>query len=240
MSMNSSISIPKAITIFGVFTLYFYFLSISLFPLLKNNFNLNPSLYWFILGYFLFIPLFVYTVKMVKAEGHKSKTEIIQALGIQQLTMRDWLLIIISSLLIFLLTGLIFWVSIAMNEHHGWRMIETTPIFMEEMRPYSGWEKLYLFVWLPMFFFNIVGEEILWRGYIQRRMRAKYSWLICAILWACFHLPFGLDMIIMASPALLVIPYIFQKTKNTSIAIAIHGIYNGPIFVLISLGIITH
>jgi membrane protease YdiL (CAAX protease family) len=109
---------------------------------------------------------------------------------------------------------------------------------MEEMEPYQGLEKFHLFIWMPMFFFNIVGEETLWRGYIQNRMSGGYAWVICAFLWAAFHLPFGIDMIIMASPALIIVPYIFSKIRNTTVGIAIHGIYNGPIFVLISLGII--
>jgi len=238
--MKRDITIRGAIIIFGVFTLYFYLLSISLFPLLKNNIQLNPSLYWFIMGYFLFIPLFIYSIKMVKDEGSQTRLEVLKALVVTKLGRRDWMYIIIGTLLIFLLTGIIFWISMLMQQHFGWRMLQTTPVFMEEMKAYLGWEKLYLLVWLPMFFFNIVGEEILWRGYIQNRMKSKFSWLVCAILWAGFHLPFGLDMIIMASPALLIIPYIFHKTKSTSITIAIHGIYNGPIFVLISLGIITH
>jgi len=108
---------------------------------------------------------------------------------------------------------------------------------MEEMRPFQGIEKLLLLVWFPMFFFNIVGEEILWRGYIQNRMRGKYTWLLCSFLWSVFHIPFGFDIIIMTLPALLIIPYIFYKRNNTLIAILIHGVYNGPLFILIALGL---
>jgi membrane protease YdiL (CAAX protease family) len=161
-----------------------------------------------------------------------------KALGICSMQKKDWYYVIGGALLIFLLTGLIFGISVLLHEQLGWRLLTTNPVFMEGMKPYVGWEKLYLFVWLPMFFFNIVGEEVLWRGFIQRRMASKYAWIICGFLWAIFHLPFGIDLIIMAAPALLIIPYIFSKTQSTSVAIAIHGIYNGPIFVLISLGVI--
>ena len=80
---------------------------------------------------------------------------------------------------------------------------------MEEMRPYQGIEKLLLFIWFPMFFFNIVGEEILWRGYIQNRMKSKYAWIACSLLWLIFHLPFGIDFIIMLIPVIIIIPYAF-------------------------------
>lgn len=239
MKKVSQVSIFQAIVIFSMATIYFYILSITLFPFLTSHFQLNPSLYWFITGYFLFIPLFAYAVLQVRSEGNRTVRGIMQALGIVRIQRKDWYYVIGGALLIFLLTGLIFGCSVLLHEQLGWRLLKTNPIFMEDMRPYLGWEKLYLFVWLPMFFFNIVGEEILWRGYIQGRMASKYAWIIGGFLWAIFHLPFGLDLIIMASPAFLIIPYIFSKTQNTSVAIAIHGIYNGPIFVLISLGVIS-
>jgi len=88
-----------------------------------------------------------------------------------------------------------------------------------------------------MFFFNIVGEEILWRGYIQARLQGKYSWLLCSFLWLLFHLPFGIDLMIMLIPVITIIPYIFYKTKNTLVGILIHGVYNGPLFVLVALGL---
>jgi membrane protease YdiL (CAAX protease family) len=238
MKTVRQISIFQAIVIFSMATIYFYTLSIALFPFLKSHFQINSSLYWFITGYFLFIPLFIYAVLQVRSEGNRSAQGIMKALGICSMQKKDWYYVIGGALLIFLLTGLIFGISVLLHEQLGWRLLTTNPVFMEGMKPYVGWEKLYLFVWLPMFFFNIVGEEILWRGFIQRRMASKYAWIICGFLWAIFHLPFGIDLIIMAAPALLIIPYIFSKTQSTSVAIAIHGIYNGPIFVLISLGVI--
>ena len=116
-------------------------------------------------------------------------------------------------------------------------MLSTTPWFME-MHPFQGTEKLLLLVWLPMFFFNIVGEEILWRGYIQTRLEVKNTWIICSLLWMIFHLPFGIDLMIMLIPVILIIPYVYSKTKNTLTGVFIHGIYNGPIFILVALGII--
>ena len=42
----------------------------------------------------------------------------------------------------------------------------------------------------------------------------------------------------MAIPAFIIIPYVFHKTQNTLTGVFIHGIYNGPIFVLVALGLI--
>lgn len=104
------------------------------------------------------------------------------------------------------------------------------------MNPFQGTEKLLLLVWLPMFFFNIAGEEILWRGYIQTRLKGKYNWLLCSLLWLLFHLPFGLDLMIVLVPVVILIPYAFYKTQNTLVGIFIHGIFNGPMFIAVALG----
>ena len=48
-------------------------------------------------------------------------------------------------------------------------------------------------VWMHVvvLFFNIVGEELWWRGYIQPRQElthGKLAWLVNGTLWACFHM----------------------------------------------------
>ena len=231
------VSILKASFIFIIATIYFYLLLYTIFPFIKRNFLINTALYWFITGYFLFIPLFVYALIMVKLEGNTSINEILSSLNIKPFTKKDWLYSITGLILVFIFTGIIFVISILLNKHFGIRMLSTVPWFME-MKPFKGYEKLFLLIWLPMFFFNIVGEEILWRGYIQSRLQNKYSWIICSLLWMLFHLPFGLDLMIILIPVIIILPFIFYKTHNTLTGIFIHGIYNGPIFIAVATGLI--
>ena len=186
--IGSKITSQKAIIIFIAATIYFFLLLFTLLPFLKANFLINTALYWFITGYFLFIPLFIFALAMVRTEGNTKLTQIIQALSIKPFSKKDWAYSIIGLLLVFTITGLIFGVSFILNKYFSIRPITTTPWFME-MHPFQGIEKLLLLTWLPMFFFNIVGEEILWRGYIQTRLQGKYSWLLCSLLWLLFHLP---------------------------------------------------
>jgi membrane protease YdiL (CAAX protease family) len=174
---------------------------------------------------------------MVKAEGRSGVKEIIQALNIKPFSKNDWAYSIIGLLLVFAFTGLIFGISFLLNKYFGIKSLTTTPWFIE-INPFQGHEKFLLLIWLPMFFFNIVGEEILWRGYIQTRLQGKYSWMLCSFLWLLFHLPFGLDLMIMLIPVIIIIPYVFSKTKNSLAGIFIHGIYNGPLFILVALGLI--
>ena len=104
--------------------------------------------------------------------------------------------------------------------------------------PFTGAERLLLLVWLPMFAMNILGEELLWRGYIQNRLRGQFSWLAVSLLWLVFHAPFGSDLMIMLLPIFVILPYAVYKTGNTSVGIVIHALYNGPTFILLGLGLI--
>lgn len=227
----------KAFLIFGFFTFYFYLLLYTLLPFIKNNYSLNPALYWFITGYFLFIPIFTYAVMMVRKEGNKTVKEITSALNIKSFSKKDWQYSITGLIILFLSSGLIMGIAAYLHKNFGIDELTTSPWFIH-VEPFEGTDKLLLLVWLPMFFFNIIGEEILWRGYIQNRMPGKYAWIICAVFWFMFHLPFGFDLLIILFPIIIIIPYIYYKTGNTLTGVFIHGLFNGPAFIMISLGII--
>ena len=231
---NTVSPLEAALTFVG-FTAYFYLLLFTLLPFLKANFRLHPALYWFVTGYFLFIPLLAYAMWRSRAEGNRGVRNALAALNIRPFTKRDWQYSIAGLVMGMVLTGMIFGMAMLLSRRLGWPPLSTTPWFME-MRPFGGAEKMLLLVWLPMFFFNIVGEEILWRGYLQSRMRLRHAWLLCAALWMVFHIPFGPGLMIMLLPVAVIIPYAFHKTRNTLVGIFIHGLYNGPIFVAIALG----
>lgn len=237
MSENEKkVTALEAALTFAAFTAYFYLLLFTLLPFLKAAIVLHPALYWFVTGYFLFVPLLMYALWRTRAEGRRGTRDILAALNVKPFTKRDWRYSLLGLLLGLILTGMIFALSMACSRHLGWRPLSTTPWFME-MRPFAGTEKLLLLlVWLPMFFFNIAGEELLWRGYIQARMRGRYAWPLGSALWLLFHLPFGPGLMIMLLPVVIIIPYSFRKTRNTLVGIFIHGLYNGPMFVAIALG----
>jgi membrane protease YdiL (CAAX protease family) len=84
----------------------------------------------------------------------------------------------------------------------------------------------YLFI---VFIFNIFGEELWWRGYILPRQElehGKSAWIVNGLLWSLFHIfkwwavPFTLLKQWM-------LPFVVQRTKNTTPAILIHFISNG-------------
>jgi membrane protease YdiL (CAAX protease family) len=227
----------QAALVFASFTAYFYLLLFTLRPFLQANFSLNPALYWFITGYFLFIPLFACAWILARAEGNTGMRAVLSALHVRPFVKNDWKYALNGLLLAFVLSGAIFALWLLLHEMFGVRPLATTPWFME-MRPFSGSEKWLLLAWLPMFFFNIAGEEMLWRGAVQARLQTRYAWPLCSALWLLFHLPFGLDLLIMLVPVIVIIPYAFHKTRNTLVGIFIHGMFNGPMFIAVALGVL--
>ncbi|MBI3578943.1 MAG: CPBP family intramembrane metalloprotease, partial [Ignavibacteriales bacterium] len=92
----------------------------------------------------------------------------------------------------------------------------------------------------PYFFFNIVGEELMWRGYLLPRQSAtlgQYAWILNGVLWAIFHAGIGWRIAIVLLPIEFIVPYVVQKRQNIWLGIIIHGLYNGSGFVMVALGV---
>jgi membrane protease YdiL (CAAX protease family) len=80
--------------------------------------------------------------------------------------------------------------------------------------------------WAIHFFFNIIGEEIYWHGYIMNRqftVLGKYTWLVNAFFWFLVHLVWGWAVAIIAIPMIFIQTFIMQKTRNIWSGIFIHG-----------------
>jgi membrane protease YdiL (CAAX protease family) len=241
--MNSTIKpigIFHSLLLFGIPATVFFAVCRVLVPSLHQNYGFHPALSWFIGGLITFVPLFLAAIYLVRKDGFLSKNEIYQRLRLRKMSGRDWKSALSGLLLIFLCTGLIMGISNLLHLKFGIHEIETTPSFMK-FEPFQGNERLLLLVWLVMFFFNILGEELMWRGYILPRQEISLgnkAWFFNALLWFVFHIAFGIDLLILLIPILIILPYTVQKTENTLVGIWIHALMNGPMFVLVSLGII--
>lgn len=87
-----------------------------------------------------------------------------------------------------------------------------------------GYALAYFIGW----FFNILGEELLWRGYLLPRQEVSYgkwAWLVHGLLWTLWHIFWKWNLLNLL-PITLSIAYVAQKTKNTSIPILVHGAVN--------------
>lgn len=241
--MNSTIKpigIFQSFLLFGIPATAFFIVCRVLVPLLRQNYGVHPALSWFIGGLLTFLPLFLLAILLASSDGFQTKTELISRLRLKRMSGRDWKFTLGGLLLIFIGSGLIMGLSKLLHLQFGIPEIETTPSFMK-FEPFQGKERLLLLVWLVMFFFNIFGEEIMWRGYILPRQElsmGKRAWILNALLWFVFHFAFGISLLILLLPILIILPWCVQRSGNTMVGIWIHGLMNGPMFVLISLGII--
>lgn len=77
-------------------------------------------------------------------------------------------------------------------------------------------------------FFNILGEELWWRGYIlprQELTHGKKTWLIHGLLWTLFHSFWWWNLILLL-PGALAASYVAQRLKNTTVIITAHLLIN--------------
>jgi membrane protease YdiL (CAAX protease family) len=97
----------------------------------------------------------------------------------------------------------------------------------------GNWRVAVLFV--ALLFFNVLGEELWWRGYIlprQERAHGGWAWAIHGVLWLLWHVAFYPWQVFALLPICLAIPYIAQRRQNTWPAIVIHS-QNGVVLILI-------
>lgn len=234
------ISTINSVLLFGIPSALFLIICRIWIPFLHQSYGLHPALSWFIGGLMVFFPLFLLTIYLCRKDGFQTKPEIFSRLRLQKMSSRDWKYTLISTLTVLMLTGAIMGISKFLHTQFGIPEIETTPSFMK-FEPFQGNERFLLLVWLVMFFFNIFGEELMWRGYILPRQEislGKSAWIFNALLWVLFHICFGLQLLILLIPILFILPYAVQKTQNTWVGISIHALVNGPAFIMVSLGVI--
>ncbi|MBI1224827.1 MAG: cupin domain-containing protein [Bacteroidetes bacterium] len=190
--------------------------------------------YFLSVGLLALVPMFFGAIFLSGREiGSFKFRDILTRMRIKKIAGKDWLWTIGGfiglSIASFLLAKILL-PALGMN---------SMPFFFENMplQPYHYW---ILAVWPLYFFFNIMGEELFWRGYIlprQTLLNGHWTWLIQGILWACWHLPMGLDLVLTSLPILLILPAIIQVRKNTSISIVIHAIFGGFGFLALALGL---
>jgi len=231
-----------SIVLFGIPSVVFFLITRVLIPYFRENSSTHPILVWFISGgLFLFIPLFVLTLILYKSDKYDLDMKtLIMRFRLTELHRQDWIWSLCAFLLILILMGVIMGLWKLLSLHLGLMPLDTTAPFLQ-FNPLRGAEVLFLLVWIPFFFFNIVGEELLWRGYILPRQEltfGRYAWFINGILWTFFHLFFGLHLLILLLPSLFIIPYVVYRRQKTLIGIIIHALLNGPSFILVSLGIL--
>jgi membrane protease YdiL (CAAX protease family) len=103
------------------------------------------------------------------------------------------------------------------------------------------WELVALY--FVALFFNVVGEELWWRGYIlprQELAHASHAWVANGLLWAGFHFFKWWDILALLAVT-LTIAFISQRLQNNTPALIVHYVFNGVsfvVFVLLVAGVV--
>jgi len=95
------------------------------------------------------------------------------------------------------------------------------------------WEIVFLFLMLLLF--NVVGEELWWRGIIlprQELTHGRWTWVVHGLLWTAFHAFKWWDLLGLL-PVCLLIAFISQRTKNNWPALIAHLLFNGLTLILV-------
>ena len=238
------ISLLKSLIIFAAAGLLFYVTIKLLVPWLAGLTGSTEYIVWMFAGSFvLFLPLFITTFLLLRADGCKMDFHhISSALNFKRITKNDVKYLVIGMIAAVVLCGLIiaglllFVDSFTVNS-----LYSVSPIKVSPLRGNQLWFVLFLPIF---FFFNYMGEEVLWRGYILPRQSiakyGKYAVIINALYHCVFHFVFGWKPLLMMFPIMILMPYIVSKTKNTWTSVIIHFLIGAPSQVMVILGIMGH
>ena len=97
-----------------------------------------------------------------------------------------------------------------------------------------------LLAFLVFLFFNIIGEEFWWRGYILPRQElafGKHTWYIHGLMWAFFHAFKWWDVLSLI-PVTLILTFLVWHFKNNTVGIVLHFLINGIGLIPIIIGIL--
>jgi membrane protease YdiL (CAAX protease family) len=227
---------PELLLLFGIPTILNFIACRIAIPFLNAQkiFPIEVA-YFLSVGLLVLVPMFFGAIFLTSRElKSKHIKEIFERMRIKKLSKMDILWTVLGFIFLSFASFLIAKIILPIFQ------IDANPFFFQNM-PLSDENFWILYIWPLFFFFNIFGEEFLWRGYIQPRqelLNKKYTWSVHGLLWAVWHLPMGLDLIYSALPIFFILPAVVQFRKNTTIAIIIHFVFGAFGFLVLALGLI--
>lgn len=226
-----------SILIFGFFAIILFVETHIIIPWFSEVTGLETVISWFLVGGLgTFIPIVLFALLLLKKENLPLNKETwTQRLRFKKLNGEDWLwslggIIVIGALTQLFIMILDFTLGKA-NIH---------PSFMA-FEPLDEGRYWILLAWLPFWIFNIMGEEILWRGVLLPRQQiafGKWTWIYHGFFWMLFHIAFGWQLIISLLPIMFIQSYLVQKRKNSWIGVIIHAGLNGSGFIAVAFGLV--
>jgi membrane protease YdiL (CAAX protease family) len=236
------ISIWGSLILFGIPTALMWVATRWAIPALRNHLAGPDILCWFVAGGAVFVCLFVAALVAFWSEpGGFTLDRFSDRFRFRRISAADvaWSLgtLVACGLLAAGIAGL--W-RLAAQASGVIPQPQLSPPFvrMEPLRPDTQWV---LLAWLPLFFFNIAGEELWWRGYLLPRQEQKHgsaAAVVHGLGLTLFHLPLGVDLTMIVLPFLFGLPYVVQRRKSLWTGFVVHGILNGGGFLAVAFGLV--
>lgn len=205
---------------------------------------------YFSLFYIPFVLLFFTALFLYKSEGNAwNISDFKSRMQLKPLKKADWLWIIGIILVSFIivLVG-----TPVMNKLAQIPFFSPPDFFPAEINPnktsaagymmgfkLSG-EHWVIIAYFAGWFFNIFGEELLWRGMILPRQIKRYgskAWIIHGLMWGLWHF-FWKWQVVTLIPFSLFFSYVAYKRKNTWIGIISHGAVNAIPLILVIVNVL--
>ena len=247
------LSLPRALLYFGVPGLtYFLFVWVGIPALTAAGLSEFAAFLWALL-----IPsalLLVAALVGLRSEGWPlAGSSLRQRFRYRRMSRREWLWTGGATVVVMLGFGLLTAITNQLIDNGLIPLPGDTASVLdprassdELLEGYGGvivgrWELVALYFFA--LFFNIIGEELWWRGYIlprQELAHASHAWLANGLLWAGFHF-FKWWEILALLPMTLTIAFISQRLQNNTPALIVHYVFNGisfVVFVLLVAGVV--
>jgi membrane protease YdiL (CAAX protease family) len=193
------------------------------------------AVYFLSVGLLSLAPMFFLSLYLVRREiGTSGWPAVRTRLRVEPIRGRDWLWTVAT------FVGLSAASFVIADKAMPRLGMDATPFFFQNM-PLGPGQRWILALWPAFFFFNIFGEEFFWRGYLLPRQElwtGRWTWLVQGLLWATWHVPMGLDLVVASMPIFFILPAVAQVRKNTTIAIVVHAVFGAFGFLALALGLL--
>ena len=196
--------------------------------------GMAPPLAWFISGGLGFAALCVLALILLNMEGCADFKDVARRVRFRAIDRIDVAIIAVVGVGVVAVTA--FWAA-ALGAI--WPGFEPQPWFIRS-GPLAEADHWILLAWVPMYLFNIFGEELLWHGWLlpgQERVFGRFAWIPAGLGWILFHAPFGLGTVLLFAPFLLIETYVVRRTHNLWIGVWLHAVFNATGILATLLGL---
>jgi len=221
--------LAETATVFGFFSLLLWLTVAAVIPWVRDSYGIPPIFGWYLSGTVVVLaPILAFGSAMAWRElPAPTLSGWRRRLRLFPINRGDAGWTIIGLLAIVIASAAILALARRLDPS-----FQPSPSFLAQS---PGWNAWVFAAWIPLFVTNILGEELCWRGYVLPRQEAAWgraAWLGNGIPWCLFHWSFGWAILVMLLPITLLLPWIVQRRRNTSVGIIIHAVFNAAGFIL--------